>query len=355
MKKFILATFLIGLGAAARGEIITLKDGTKLDGEITGERDGAALVKTKYGSLTIDKNDILKQTPGEVAASSVTAAPGAAPAVLVSTQAPAQTKLTFKTVNPDTSTAQEIYYEDSIVIATETFSSSGALLGLDGVIKDGAYTEYYDIGALKTAKTMANGKVTGTFKAFFPNGAIQTEAQYSNGVLDGPVTIRGETGILQFEQNFKNGVPDGWFRQYDAQGNVKAETLYVNGLVAENPKWTDQKPEPKKEPENESMVTAKTQNLARGERVSFYLNNKYVARLTLDKELNLISKDGKAPDGAVKVYNKDGKLEKEFLFEKNEVVLLKVYGEGGALKAEYTFRDGKVAPFIHQEGEAIKK
>lgn len=338
MKNFVLATILIGLGAAVRGEIITLKDGTKLDGEITGEMDGAALVKTKYGSLAINKNDIFEPGVPEIIHST-------APAVLVSTQAPAQTKLTFKTVKPDTSTTQEIYYQDSIVIATETFSSSGALLGFEGAFKDGTYTQYYDTGALKTVKPILNGKTNGTFKAFFENGTVQTEAHYSNGVLDGPVTIRGETGILQFEQSFKNGVPDGWFRQYDAQGGVKAETLYVDGLVAENPKWTDQKPEPEKEPakepENESMVTAKTQSLARGERVSFYLNNKYVARVHLDKDFNIVGKDGKAPDGTVKAYSKDGKLEKEFVFEKNEVKILRIYEPGGALKAEYSYKEDK--------------
>ena len=333
MKRFILATLLIGLGTAARSGTITLKDGTQLDGEITGEMDGAELIQTKYGSLTINKNDIVKQTPGETAA------------VSLSTQAPAQTKLTFKTIKPDTSTTQEIYYEGPAVIATGTFSASGALLGLAGAFKNGTYTQYYDSGALKTVKTILNGKTSGTFKAFFENGAVQTTAQYTNGVLDGPVTIRGETGILQFEQSFKNGVPDGWFRQYDSQGNIKSETLYVDGLVAENPKWTDQKPqpekEPAKEPEDESMVTAKTQSLARGERVSFYLNNKYVARVNLDNDFNIVGKDGKAPDGTVKAYSKDGKLEKEFVFESDEVKILRVYGPGGALKAEYSYKEDK--------------
>ena len=140
-------------------------------------------------------------------------------------------------------------------------------------------------------------------------------------------------------------MPDGWFRQYDALGAVKTETLYVNGLVAENPKWSDQQPEKQKEsvkePENDSMVTAKTQSLARGERVSFYLNNKYVAKVHLDKYFNIVGKGGKAPDGAVKAYSKDGKLEKEFVFEKNEIKILRVYEPGGALKAEYSYKEDK--------------
>ncbi|MCX5784301.1 MAG: hypothetical protein NTX59_01280 [Elusimicrobia bacterium] len=349
MRKLILTTALIGFGAVARGEIITLKDGTKINGEITGEMDGMALVKTEYGSLTINKKDILKQAPDAVAVSSAVIAQAAAAATgetPVASPAPARAKFTFITVKPDTSTVQMFYYEGSVVIATETFSAAGAPLGLEGAVKDAAYTEYYDTDAPKTVKTMANGKVTGTLKAFFPNGALQTEAQYSNGVLDGPVTIRGETGILQFEQSFKNGVPDGWFRQYDAQGNVKSATLYTDGRAAENPDRAGPKPEPRqkeslKEPGNESMVTAKAQSLARGERFSFYLNNKYIARIHLDKEFNIVGKDGKAPDGTVQVYSKDGKLEKEFVFEKDEVKILRVYEPGGALKAEYGYQEDK--------------
>ena len=354
MKKFILMATLIGLGAVARGELITLKDGTKITGEITGEMDGMALVKTEYGSLTINKKDILKQTSDAVVVSSAVIAPAAAAVAaavipveaIAASSAPALAKFTFTTVKPDTSTAQTLYYEGPVVIATETFSAAGAPLGLEGSVKDAIYTEYYPNGAVKTVKTISNGKVTGTLRIFFQNGTLQTEAQYSNGVLDGPVTIRGETGILQFEQSFKTGVPDGWFREYDAQGNVRSATLYTDGRMAENPKWVELKPEPKqkepvKTPQNESMVTAKAQSLARGERFSFYLNNKYIARIHLDKDFNIVEKDGKAPDGTVQVYSKDGKLEKEFVFEKEGVKILRVYEPGGALKAEYGYQENK--------------
>ncbi|HAH30980.1 MAG TPA: hypothetical protein DCL44_01555 [Elusimicrobia bacterium] len=350
MKVFILTAALAGLGATAHGEIITLKDGTKIEGEITGELDNTSLVKTKYGSLTINNKDILERTPDAVAVSSASDIPAetaisSRSVVSLSNQPPAPAKFTFKTVKPDTSTVQTLYYEDSVVIATETFPAAGAPPTIEGTVKDGSYREYYDTGALKTIKDMAGGKVAGILKAFFPNGTIQTEAQYSNGILDGPVTIRGENGILQFDQSFKNGTPDGWFRQYDSQGNVKSETLYSDGRVVENPQPVEQKielkKEPVKEPENESVVVAKAQRLARGERFSFYLNNKYIARVYLDKDLNIIGRDGKAPDGAVKVYSKDDKLEKEFVFENNEVTILRVYDPGGELKAEYGYKEDK--------------
>jgi len=331
MKRLFLAALLTGLSAAASAEVIILKDGTRLEGEFTGEMDGAAILRTKYGSLTINTGDILSRGP-EVAASSAAA------------QAPGET-LTFKTVQMEDSASQKIYSAGAVVIATETFSSSGILLGTAGVIEDGVYREYYPLGALKTEKKMSGGKVDGGLKVFFENGIVQTEAQYAAGVLDGPVIIRSETGTLQFEQNFKNGVPNGWFRQYDAKGNVKSETQYVNGVAEENPKWTDLEPVKKKEGAQaqgqELMLTAKSQRLARVERVSFYVNNKYIARVNLDKNFNIVGRDGKAPDGSVKVYSADGKLEKEFIFEQGEVKRLLVYEPGGPLMTEYAFREGK--------------
>ena len=79
MKKLILAALVTGLCATARGEIIILKDGTKIEGEITGEMNGAALVKTKYGSLTINKNDIFEPGVPEMIHSTAPAAAQAKP------------------------------------------------------------------------------------------------------------------------------------------------------------------------------------------------------------------------------------------------------------------------------------
>jgi antitoxin component YwqK of YwqJK toxin-antitoxin module len=346
MRKLILAAALLGLGTAAPCETITLKDGTRMEGEVTGELDGTVLVKTQYGALTVKKTDILSRAQSRPSAPAGILPP--AGEVSLSTQTGTRVKFTFKTVKTGTSTAQTFYYEDAVLIATETASAAGALTDLKGALKDGTYTEYYDDGALKTVKNMANGKPDGTFKAFFPNGRLQTEARYTNGVFDGPVTIRGETGLLQFEQSFRNGVPDGWFRQYDSQGYVRSETLYVNGIVSadRSPRDPVLLPEPEaqpgkrpKEPESEELLTAKTQTLARGERFSFSLNNKYVGKVQLDKEFNIVGRDGKLPDGTVKAYSKEGKLEKEFVFEKNEIKTLRVYEPGGVVKAEYGYKE----------------
>lgn len=368
MKKLLIIIPLI-IAADSYAVVITLKDGTRVEGTIEGEMDGMKLIKTKYGSLTIDNKEIAAtETPAigakeissvglstvpVIAASTAPAAgvEASTTAVAASTETlPAPPELppapvsgpdlTFKTVTPSTASFERIYSEDGVVIATETIDSRGQLLSLAGVIKDGLYREYYDSGNLKTEKTMINMKADGTLKAFYPSGILQSGAYYLQGKLSGPVRIYHESSRLLFEQNFKDGIPNGWFREFDEGGGVKSEFFYADGRLTE-------RPQPRKEekqaaaPGDENLLTAKTQGLARGERVSFYLNNKYIAKVHLDRDFNLISKDGKVPDGEVKVYGKSGGLEKEFVFLKNEVVSLKVYGTNGALDAEYSFQEGK--------------
>jgi antitoxin component YwqK of YwqJK toxin-antitoxin module len=185
---------------------------------------------------------------------------------------------------------------------------------------------------------MSGGKASGTLKAYYPAGAVQIEAYYLAGAKDGPFKYYAEDGKQLMEAAYKGDKLNGWKKEFDAAGLVKTETYYQDDHVAEPPK-VQAAPEPEKE--QESMVTVKSMSVARGERFSFQLNGKYVGKATLDKDFNLISLEGKFPDGAVKVYSKEGKLQKEFVFEKNAVKLLRVYQEGGPLKASYSFLDGK--------------
>jgi len=347
----------------AHADIITLKDGTRLEGTVEGEMDGMKLIKTKYGSLNISKDDILNIAVPEIAAaepvkvsmetvalSTATAIPVvpstaaviAPPAELPAEPAPAA-RYTFKTVAPSTMSFEKIYFENDVAVATETFDAKGELLGLQGFIKDGAYKEYYDTGNLKTEKTVINAKTSGTLKAYYPNGVLQSEAYYLAGKLNGGVRIYSEPGNLLFEQTFRDGIQNGYSREFDEKGALRAEVFYIDGHASEKPKTEEVK---KAETTaalgaQESMVTAKPKTLARGELITFYLNGKYIAKLTLDKDFNIIARVGKVPDGAVKVYGKDGKLQKEFVFLKNEVTSLKVYDASGAPAGEYTFKKDK--------------
>ena len=340
--KIIFTLLLTGLCAGVYAEVFTLKDGTKVEGTIEGEMDGVMLVKTQYGALNIKRADIA--SPAAPAVSTSPAAEELPQAELPARPAH-EPKLTFTTITPSTSSFERTYFENGVAIATETLDARGELLGLQGFIKDGTYREYYASGGLKTEKSVVNAEIAGVLKAYYPNGVLQSEASYASGVLNGPVRFYGDNAKLMFEQNFKNGVSNGWFREYDAAGALKSELFYANGQVAEKPKTTEAVKPAAAEAAPESPVTGKPQKLARGERFTFYLNNKYVAKVQMDKDFNIISKEGKVPDGAVKVYNKEGKLEKEFVFEKNEIVVMRMYNETGAL----------IAAVAYKEDQAVKK
>lgn len=375
--KSIFLILVLGLTLNAGADTFILKDGTKLEGELTGEMDGVLLVKTKYGPLSINKNEILEQqaapapavvdptAPAEVpgalpeAVAASTAAPAAeiptalpaevavstpAPEVEISTAMPEAVvapapKLSFRTIFPSTMTRQLVYLESGVAAATETFNSAGELVLTEGAIGNGTYTEYYPDGGLKTVKTMMSGKANGTLKAFYPSGALQIEAYYLAGGREGPFKFYTESGKLLMEAAYVNDRLNGWKREYGADGAVSFEAYYVDDRPAE-PRKTQAAPAHARQPaaaEPESMVTAKVMRLARGELFSFRLNGKYIGKANLDKNFNIISQEGKIPDGAVKIYSEDGKLLKELVFAKNAIKTLRIYDSGGPLIAEYTY------------------
>lgn len=339
MKAFFSILLFIACQQAG-AETFILKDGARLEGEVTGEMDNTLLVQTKYGSLTINKADVQErlQPPAPAAPPAASTAAVAASTAPAAAQETPQPKLTFTTVLPSTSTRLLVYSEDGVSIATETFDSAGLLLGTEGALKDGTYTEYYDSGALKTVKSVLGGKASGSLKAYYPAGGLQVEAYYLGGLREGLFRYYGEDGKPVMEASYKNDLLNGWKREFDAAGLPKSETYYIDDKPAEAPK---PQAAPAPAAEQESMVTVKSIKLARGERFSFQLNGKYLGKVTLDRDFNLTSQEGKVPDGVVKGYSAEGKLQKEFIFEKNALKGLRVYEDGGPLKAEYTFVENK--------------
>ncbi len=363
--EFLLSILMLCSAVSASADTFLLKDGAKLEGEVTGEMDGAVLVKTKYGTLTIKKTDIQAQqaapeTPPQISSqaakieissaaavelSSATAAVGITSATAVAAAAPQPEPaappapgLSFHTISPSTMTRQLAYFDNGVAIATETFDAAGALTTHEGAIKDGTYTEYYPDGGLKAVKNMMGGKASGTFKAFYPNGKVQIEAYYLAGTKDGAFKYFADNGKLLMEASYRNDRLDGWKKEFDDSGAARSSAYYTDDHLAEPPK-AQASTEPAKE--LESMVTAKVVALARGERFTFELNNKYIGRANLDKDFNILSLDGKVPDGAVKIYTKEGKLQEELVFEKSTLKALRVYEPGGPLKAEYTYAENK--------------
>ena len=348
MKTLIFMSFLL-LPAPGRADTFLMKDGARLEGEVTGEMDGAVLVKTRYGALTLNKADIQERKAAEPApalpvpaSTGTTVAASTAAAVEVSTVQPAAAEpapgLTFFTVITSTASRQLVYSENGIAIATETYDAAGTLLSLEGAVRDGTYTEYYPDGGLKTVKSMLAGKGSGTLKAFYQGGSAQVEAYYMSGVKEGLLRYFAEDGKLLMEAEYRGDKLNGWKKEYGPDGLPQSQAYYVDDVPAEAPK-AQAAPEPAGE--TDSMVTVKRMSLARGERFSFQFNGKYVGKAHLDKDLNIISQEGKVPDGSVKVYTRDGKLELEFIFARNAIQALRSYEPGGPLKAEYTYVENK--------------
>lgn len=89
MKLIILiTTVILAFRLSGRAEVINLKDGTKIDGEIMSEQSSVVLVKTKYGPLTINKSDIAEQQAAKSSATLKVVAPTIT-TVGLSTAAPA--------------------------------------------------------------------------------------------------------------------------------------------------------------------------------------------------------------------------------------------------------------------------
>ncbi len=343
--KLLISFLFFTLSLNAHADTILMKDGTQLKGSIEGELDSTLLLKTKYGSLNIDKKDIAKITK-EQEIKTLTKTP----AIEIKKEIP---KYTFQSITESSSSIKKIYLKDNSIIATEFFNNKEELLSLEGALEDATYKEHYSNGNIKTEKTITNGKENGSLKIYYPNGNIQSKAYYVSGKLNGKVEIFNENGNLLFEQNFKNSILNGFFKEYDEMGNIKSELFYINGNLGKKPQKKETKElkkiiETKKNKTNDSdinmLITVKIRKLARGERFTFYMNNKYIGKILLDNNYNILSQSGKVPDGIVQAYSKKGRLEKEFVFLDKEVKLLKAYILG-ELNAQYTYK----------ENQAIKK
>lgn len=353
--KLLLPLFLLLSPGLCRADTFILKDGGRLEGEVTGEMEGVVMVKTKYGSLTINRADIQEQQAAQPAPAPLPAAPveisTAQPQVEVSTAQPAQVeastqapaidpstaapegvvaaapKLTFRTVQAGTEARLLVYSENGIIVATETYNPEGALTGLEGLMADGTYTEYYPEGALKTVRTMMGGKANGTLKSFYPSGGTQAEAYYFVGGREGQFKYYTEEGRPLLQAEYKNDKLNGWKKEYGPDGALASEAYYIDGRPAAAPgAQAATAAGAELAGGQDSQVTVRTIRLTRGERFEFRLNGRYIGKAHMDKAFNIISLEGKIPDGAVKVYSKEGKLERELVFKNNDIIMLRIYG-----------------------------
>ena len=129
--KLILSILIFTFSINAHADILLMKDGTQIKGTVVGEMDSTLNIKTKYGSLNIDKKDIIKITKEKKVEAAT-----ATPIIKIKKEIP---KYTFETIIPSTSSINKIYMKDESVIATETFNNREELIKLEGTIEDAKY------------------------------------------------------------------------------------------------------------------------------------------------------------------------------------------------------------------------
>jgi antitoxin component YwqK of YwqJK toxin-antitoxin module len=127
-----------------------------------------------------------------------------------------------------------------------------SLLAQDFVKTDGYQKFYYPGGVLSSEGLLKNGKPDGYWKSYHENGKIKSEGNRRNWELDSIWKFYNEEGKLILEvnykagrkngkktsyadketivENFKNDVKDGYTRYYFADGRLKLEIPFVNGV-----------------------------------------------------------------------------------------------------------------------------
>ena len=353
--KFILSLLVLFSAVPLFTEEIILKDGVKIEGEFEGALNDVYMIRTKYGVLNVKKEEILFPETINLKSEKKTApaASTTAETVELSTETLipelAENILEYR-IFSDTDGVKKIFLENGVETATRAFNLKNELVFSEGAIKDGKYSEYYPDGKIKAEKEYADGLENGSAKIYYPSGNLQNKTGYKNGLLDGPVFIYSPEGKLLFEQNYIAGILDGWVREYDDAGAVKKQTLYTAGIPGaasggkEIADAAAEQPAPKKKIEiNDSPLSAKKIELARGEKYIIYLEKKQKAVLILDKTLNLISRSGKLPDGTLKIINEEDALEKEFTFKGNKIENLKIFNPDGSEKASYRYDEKDLA------------
>ncbi len=80
---------------------------------------------------------------------------------------------------------------------------------------------------------------------YYPGGNIYSEVYYKGEVFHGPRRDYYENGILAYECTYIEGAPDGVIRQWDPNGNLIAESHFINGTGTEriwdntNKSWSE--------------------------------------------------------------------------------------------------------------------
>lgn len=296
---------IISLSNFLFAERIELRDGTVIYGDFEGTADDYYVIRTKYGVLSILKDEIINN-----------------PNIELSTHGFNNKgyELKMKTVK-STETYTRFFYNYDMVVATQVFLNTGVLVSSSGVIKDGIYYEYDEENELVAERTIKDGIENGPVIEFYPNGIIKSRIDFKEGRLSGKAFFYTEDSRLILEQTYTNGILDGFSIEYDNDGNVKSRVLYsqgkiVNDIVKEEVKNSED--EGKKLNNGKDIfneISIRIVKIARGNKFFIYKNNKYSGSFTLDNDYNVIDVSGSIKDGEYDI--KDKKINFKIIFEKN--------------------------------------
>ncbi len=316
MRFLAIAIFLFSSFADAA--FVLLKDGTKIEGQAEGEMDDFYMIRTKYGVLTVKKDEVLNPQDLESVKEDETQAKEEFNASKSSETAETAALFSME-VTASSGGVAKIFYENSVAIATATYNLKNELLSIEGEIKNGKYSRLYPSGKILSEIYFENGRENGPAKFYYENGNLQTKAEYKNGLLEGTVYSYSPEGILLAEQNYKDGLLDGAFIEYLPDGTLKNKVLYSKGAVL-MPKTEDKAAMP--EDKTEPLITVKKKKVARGFQFLVYSGKKYKGSFTVSENgVELENRrEGIMPDGTLKVYSDDGSLTDEFIFENNRIV-----------------------------------
>lgn len=385
MKKNNLALTMAVLFAAtayppaSEADTFVLHDGARLEGEITGKTDNSIMIKTKYGNLTLKDTDITQIIKKGEEKADIPEAEEGIEVINSKDLDEASATYVFSTVPAEDGSSKIFYFRNTEIIATEILDTNSNLVSVSGKIPDRTFTQYYENSKIQSVKTMKNGKPEGPVYSYYSDGTKQFEGNYSNGIKNGTFIFFAPNGLPLIKANYKNDMLDGPKYEYDMEGKISKITWYKNDeltdapadaanaqtqeekpitaadqakiqpaadAVVPNDKKTDtEKTKNKKQKAGQKAVSVKAKKVARGNIYSFYRNNRYIGKALVDNDHNVISIDGKVPDGVAKMYGKNDTLQIEFVFKNKDITNIILYDEKGQEKEQYS---------INEKGAATK-
>lgn len=387
IRIVLLSAISIFLCIPASAEVLFLNDGARLEGEIAGRSDGKILLKTKYGSLSINAADVAKiALDDEKAKEELSKINPEAEIVNTKDLHKDEGKFVFSTVVSEDGSAKIFYFMDTEIIATETLDENAKFVSLTGNIPDRTFTEYHENGKVKTVKTMKNGKPEGVVLSYYNDGTLQIRANYTQGLKNGLFTFYSPSGKPMIEAQYKDDKLNGPKKDYNANGNLEKITWYKDDEITETPEGyeaaafaeaskqsesqdslegantiatgteavsggitsavadgstsADKK---KKNVKKSAGITVKAKKVARGTIYSFYQNNRYRGKAKLDQNYNVVMIDGSLPEGTARMYGKNDVVQLEFVFRNRDIAFIITYDAEGNETARYAINEKGVA------------